>query len=1143
MSKTSKFIAAMSLVFCLILNNISMLYAAVMNEVNQGVTSQPIDSTAKNVDNKVVEDNTDDVTSDSLDENEEKENEEKIADEKDTNITENNKLDDSNDSLEEEYETSPINNEVTTYITKNAEPTKTGNLFLNVDLRFPQGKTNLNVSLKKDGKDVGVTPEFSKGEGNDTKLYYTYKGLEAGNYNLIISGKGYVRFNQSVEIKENTTSELSFTNGYDMINLLGSNSQEVINKFGVVQIGDVNNDQSVKKDDVDELISKIEGKKNESTYTYDLNADGEVDIIDLSYAAINKNRTINVAIPSYEANVDPEITEIATEGTEVIGNSDLGDILKNNDNYVSLQPAGGEEISETNPVQISLDMEDQVVPTEVITIAPSINPENNIEEGTVVVNGTVAGEEKEIICNIVKKDSQNIKVKSNYAINNIAKLALSPILSSDPVKSEGTVTVNADGTIVVELGDKVAVKKITIKVTGTKSNKLADIAKVEFLNGMTDKIPEPQLDIPQNLKAQVTEEQITMTWDDAVNVTGYEVLITSNGVSEKHLVDGHTLTIENFNGRAIKDQLKTNGKSTEYEIRVRSVNGEWFSGYSDSIKAIPTANGAPNKPTGVSVVGAYKEKVVSWDLDPRADTYEVWYREKDIGDFELAAEGITGNSYRISNLKDKTKYQSYVIAVNKDPNNLSRKSPQSIIGTAETTAVQRVKLPKRNLINTSNGEGNLTNHIENVKFNSDGNKRFMVGSSLDTTQATAYGIVDDSYYSFFQVNDWDLGGWYTGEKGPTVEFDQEYTMDTIAVAQAEWTGSLNYANVVYYDAQGTRKECRASQVYTRQDEDGLNYTLIKLSDPIKAKRISVNVGRANMSNGKITIAEINFYYYDNLEDRINDLYEDQMHIKLKDSVKMSDIEALEKEVEKVDEKTGEYHLEKDKLLVELNEAKDLYLNGEKLCNTVKIDDNVTAYYDNHIEFKNSGMNAWQPLGVVAHAGDTVTVYVGNEYKDLGQSTNLQLIATQYHGYASNWSTTLVKNLKIGKNVVTIPENLNMDVEKGGSLYINYTGLKDDDPYKSFEKYYGVRVEGAHEIPVLDLTKVADSKEAKMPVITEYVKELENLMGTIAGSHNEICIPAAKSYDEKEYGTTTSENNEVNCILGATEIVMDHLNKY
>ncbi len=1139
MRKTLKLIVVISIIFTMMFQDMSVLVAAVMTD-DGNQTQQVVEEITEN--NEVYE--------------EIKDAEEEISDIEtsntvtgDDNIVYEN-VDAENEEINENDDTSSVEPEefeeqipvsimsVSENELEMSDASKSGKLYINIDLRFPQKEANLNVYLVKKGNEsVKFAPVFSKGEGNDTKLYYTFTELEPGEYILTVSGKGYVLYSQKeIIIKEHTTTELSFTNGYDMLNL---NDNNVRDKYGIVQVGDVNNDESVDDIDVNALIEKIEEKSNNDSYLYDFNGDGFVDIVDLSYAAINKNGTFIGALPSYIANIVIEETEIdVPEETVLVGEATVEDILRNNENYVTLQPAGGEDISDEHPVEISLNMENQEVPTEVITIAPSIHPENNIEKGTIIVTGIVDGEEKEIECVINKTEEEQPVAKAISNRYNIAaayRLATMANVASE-VAPEGVVNFNADGTIVVNLGSKVAVKKITIKVTGTKSNKLADIAKVEFLNGMSDKIPEPELSIPSGVTADVTEEQITISWNYVPNVTGYEVLIISNGVSETHLVDGHMLTIENFNGKAIKDLLKTNGNPTEYQISVRSVNGEWFSGYSEPpVVAIPTANGVPNKPTGVSVVGAYKEVIVSWDLDPRADTYEVWYREKETGEFILAADNVTSGSYRISNLKEKTKYQAYVIAKNDHGS-----SPQSNIGTAETTAVLPVDMPKRNLINTSKGDGVLTDHILNVKFNKDGAKRFMVDSPLDEGQETAQGIVDNSYFSFFQVNDWDLGGWYTGEKGPTVEFDNEYKIDYITVAQAEWTGSLNFANIVYYDNNGKRGESRASQVYTRQDKDGHNYTVIKLPNPINAKKISVNVGRADMGNNKITIAEINFYYYDDLEDKINALYEDQMHVKLRSDVLLSDIEALEAKVNEVDEATGEYHPEREKLLVEINEAKNLYVNGSKMCNTIKIDDAVTAFYDNHIEFKNSGMNAWQPLGVVAHAGDTVTIYVGNEYKDVGQSTNLQLIATQYHGYASNWQTVLVKNLKVGKNVVTIPELFKFDVEKGGSLYINYTGLKDDDPFKSFEKYYGVRVEGGHEIPVLDLTKVENTEDAKMSAITEYIENVEDLMTTIADSHDDICVKAGESYGEAKYGTIGSENNETNCILGATEIVMDHI---
>ncbi len=1134
------------ILFTMIFQNMSLLVAATIPEENNQLiqSQQTEDSASKEPKEEQVEDN---ASNDDVDNNENTGN---TIDDNTKNTNVENKITEEDVIKKQDIE---VDKNISTFNSENKGRTtnisKNGKLFINIDLRLPQQNPNLKVTLKKvESNKNEAEPTFSKGEGNELKLYYTFNDLEPGKYTLTISGQGYKTFSQTdIEIKENTTSELSYTNGYDISNLTNSEGKSITGKYGIIPIGDVNSDLIINKDDETALVERIEENDNKSDYTYDINGDGVVDIVDLSYVSINKEKSFIGAVPSFIANVVPENTKFESDkDTKIIleKNSKVEDILRNNENYLTLQPNSGNEISEEHPVQISLGLEEQTVPTEIITISPSLNPENNIESGYLVVNGLIDGEEKEILCTIKKNDKKNDNKNdettpiSNNLYRNTNKITYSlanMVKVANDTTLEGKVTFNADGTIVVDLGNKVAIKKITIRVTGTKSNKLADIAKVEFLNGMSDKIPEPELNIPDGVDVKSTEENITVSWNYVPNVTGYEVSITANGITENLPVDGHILTIENFNGKSIKDQLKT-----EYEIKVKSVNGEWSSGYSSPVYVTPTANSVPNKPTGVNVVGSYKEIKVYWDLDSRADSYEVWYREYESTEFKLAASGLTNSYYQISNLKEKTKYQAYVIAVNKHG-----KSMQSIIGTAETTSVQPVTMPQRKLINTpvlqgKEGENKLTNHIVNVTLNKDGNKRFMVDSILDTDGNTAKGIVDNSYVSFFQVNDWDLGGWYTGEKSPTVEFDKEYTMNYFTVAQAEWTGSINYASIVYYDSNNKSHLVRASQVYTRQDKDGNNYTVIKIPEPITTKKISVNVGRGDTGNRKITIAEICFYEYDNLEDRINALYEDQMHVKLKSNVKMETIEALEAEVNKVDEASGEYHPERDKLQIEINTAKEIYLNGEKLCNTVKIDTNVTNFYDTHIEFKNSGMNAWQPLGVVAHAGDTVTIYVGNEYKSIGDSTNLQLIATQYHGYASNWTTTLVKNLQVGKNVVTIPNMLNMDVEKGGSLYINYTGLKDDHPLKSFENSYGVRVEGGYKIPVLDLTKVEKTEKAKKLAITEYIKELENLMTTIAQKHNEICTVAGKSYGEKEYGQVTSENNETNCILGATEIVLDHI---
>ena len=49
---------------------------------------------------------------------------------------------------------------------------------------------------------------------------------------------------------------------------------------------------------------------------------------------------------------------------------------------------------------------------------------------------------------------------------------------------------------------------------------------MEFVNDMESRIPPPTMDIPEGLTAVTESQAFTLTWNPAVNVTGYEVKIT-----------------------------------------------------------------------------------------------------------------------------------------------------------------------------------------------------------------------------------------------------------------------------------------------------------------------------------------------------------------------------------------------------------------------------------------------------------------------------------------------------------------------------------------------------------------------------------------------------------------------------------------
>ena len=1119
MRKSLKFVIVISIILTMLMGNVSVLASSVIDVASNSQINEEV-----NNDEQVSKEN-DEITNT----NEGSENNIEEPEKEETSKTE--------ESLEtKETSKEPKNlKTISDATTRIASELESGKIFISLDLRLPQAKQEdsdqsiFTVTLRnKNGEQSGIKPEFYRGfreREDETKVYYTFNDVPVGEYTVEITRAGYAKFTRSIEVKADTISELSLTNGYNEDKL------DVLRKeqIGVVAVGDITGDEKVlgydsngkalesvasKNNDEEAMIKAIEKySKASSTYNskYDLNGDGKIDIIDLSYISINKNKEAikGVIIESVD------ITEATVEENEAtIINEEHGkvkDILENNDKYITLEPKNKEtDISKDNPVEISIDLGENVkVETKEITIAPSSNVENNIEAAIITVE-TVDGQKVDV----------EVKNTSAVAFKTVAYNTI-----SNPVA-----VIEPDGTISVDLGNKVAVKKITIKVTATKSNKFADIAKVEFLNGNVDRIPAPDLSIPTNIKWESFGESFTVTWDNMQNVTGYEVRITATvknkEETKEYAIDGNSITISDFFG-AVKDNIPC-----DYYVAVQSVNGEWRSGYSDAVKVVVDAVKKPDKPDNVTLKGGIREIKASWKKMNATDSYKVFYRKYNEGEYIEATKGqiLKEPSFTITGLEDSQRYQVYIIGVNK-----IGESDKSNISDVETVNIQPAILPSYKLINTPNAEGELTSHIESAVKKSMG---YMVESPLDTDsdgkqieiskgKYSAKGVVDNSYTSYLQVDDWDFGGHYYdyNTKGVEITFDKVYKMNYFTMAQIENLDHIRDAKIWYKDKEtgATVGPITPSQVVTKTGENGRDYTVIKLDKPIETDTVQIALTRIYGYINKITIAEMRFYEYDSLEDDIYNLYADQMHTTLKDTVTEKDFEDLQTRLNTKDEASNEYHPEKDSLQKELDLAKLIY-ETENLKDVIKIDTSVTKAKDGHITFS-SGLNAWQPLGIVAHSTEVIKVFVGNPAKKSGDTTNLNLIATQYYPEAAAWYATAKTKLKVGMNEITIPKIDSQDKESGGSLYIEYTG---NDP----SEIYGVRVVGGEYIPVLDLTKVEKTEAKRLEAVKEYVQKLETTVSNLESAHNAHRATGAKQFNY--------DYNEKNCILGATEIVLDQM---
>lgn len=811
----------------------------------------------------------------------------------------------------------------------------------------------------------------------------------------------------------------------------------------------------------------------------DLTGDQKTDLADLEYFAKGYQAEGHTLACIEESVSADAISPKPGEDTNVEGN--LEDLLKGEGN-VTLSTQGGTEISEEHPVSVEFDLSESA-DTQIDGILIETNKENPIQKATVDITYIDA-----------EGNEQTVTAPIENGVEHLLRT------------SDVQVSMDEDGNIQIHLGSQIAVKKVTLTIQGMQNNNnLAEISKVEFVNGMENRIPKPDMDIPTNLAVETGSEEFTLTWDACKNVTGYEVLIEHNGEQDTYTVKNNSLKVTSFNEKKLVNK-------EQYTAKVQSVNGTWKSGYSESVTAVPKADKKPDAPENVKAVGKYKSVEVSWKNMKNTEFYNLFYREKGQEEY-TKIENITTNSYTISELKENVKYEIYLTGVNE----LGESDP-SLTSTAQTTDLEPAVMPKYKQINTSE-EGQVSSHIVSATRG----RGEMKDSPLDLEGKTAWGTVDNNPASHFYIADWDDGGEYTdfNNKGFTFEFDQPYTMDTIGFQEVTAQGNFTRISLKYWDENGSEHVVDKNnlKIEARTDKNNKRYYFIRIAEPIQAKKISFGIGRDYSGLRVITVSEISFYNYDSLEDDIMGLYEDELHTVLKGSVTEQTIQDLRNRLQTKDEASGEYHPDKDRLVKELDNAEDILNN--QLSEPILIHNTITTR-DTDRGF--SGLNAWQPLGITAAAGEEITLFVGHNTMGTGSNTNLQLVATQYHAESGSVSK-VVTTLKTGRNDVTIPKIWSTDEESGGALYIQYTGNNAND-------CYSVRVNGGVEVPTLDLYGVTDAQERQQRA-EQYVEALKGYVEKMEAVHKKVHENSGNESVEYEY-------SKENCILGATDILLDKM---
>ncbi len=913
-------------------------------------------------------------------------------------------------------------------------------------------------------KEMVLTYEEGKEAPHSSALF---KALDPGMYEISIFGENYVTYQQTVEV-----SHLGYRIQVYTGDVEGFGEQA---HPGKILYGDVTGDGALDQLDVTKMVDAIDDQRNEAVL--DLNGDGKVDLADLQYLTLVYSEDRQES--TIETYILTDTLVLSSNENTKVESGNLESLLMGKET-VSLKPAGGEMISEEHPIEICFDFSHAQVPVQMegLVIGQSSLDENWIENGVLMIE--------------YLDEDGNVQTMER---------AITP--SSG--RSAGTER-RADGTMIIDLGGQIAVKKVTLRVTATANKgNLVEISKVEFLNNMENHIPAPEMDIPKGVTAKAGNREITLTWEKAKNVTGYEIAISDGKTTEYHRTTATTLHVTAFQND------KLNNKQT-YTLKVQSLNGEWKSGFGEAVTATPKVDTVPAPPDQLKVEELYRGLEIRWkeSKDQGADFYNLYYKEDSAENFEKI-EGITGTYYQLTGLKDHTKYQLYVTGVN----DLGEGDP-SLTAAGTTLKVEAVPLPQYKIFTEAKEDQELLTHVTGAKRGTG----TMVDSLLDEGM-TAKGVVDNNFGSYYHLLDWDDAvSYHKWEWGLTVELDQKCTTDRITFAAPDNSYQYGRSAVYYLNDDGKEVEASGVTLLRKTAENGRNYYLIKLAEPITSNRIRIGVSTSNNVRN-IGISEIRIYEYDSLERDIQDLYADDLHLELKDTVNHDKIAELQERLDTKDH--DEYHPDREILQKELNAAKELLEDQQNLKDTIQVHPEITKSKDSHIKF--SGLNAWQPLGISAAAGEELVVYVGNPAMSAGEKTSLRLVFSQLHAESDGAVNVMQSNLKIGRNEITVPKFMTTEAEKGGAIYVEYTGKNDRDSY-------GVRVSGGSKIPVLDLYQVKDNAERQKRIET-YVRELDSHVAQLQKNHEDLHQNSGNP--EVAYGY-----QDRTCILNTTDILLDQM---
>lgn len=927
------------------------------------------------------------------------------------------------------------------------------------DLRveLARGQTSLGaVPLYRPGETAltGCTARVSaqNAEGGDlaggqwpSALTVAFSGLSRGEYTLTFTGQGYRRFTQSVTLSD-CSQHLTLGTG-----------------DATLTLGDVTGDGRVDQSDRSAYSTVLGSTRAQDLLTYDLNGDGAIDIVDLAYvdrlmvaargSAAQDVRLQSTVLLAPGADLTAAQTELAKLGATVQG--DLADLFRDNGQTVTLTADHGE-------LTLPLPLKSPVEMTAVDVVTP--DGDGRLLAGVITVEDA-----------------------SGNATTH-------PFDHTLPATVHATPAEDGRAVIRVELGRRVAVKKVTITVTKTAAGGYAAVESVQFLRDIVPDLPVAPNSVVKRVTATAKSEAVDLVWTELPNVSGYKVLYwpeASAQLAQELHVDVTRATVPGL-------------KNLEpYVFTVTPTDGSWEGRPSDPVTATPQPDKVPDKVDMLQLTAQDGSIAAGWKQGKSATYYRLFYKPETAAQWTQLPGDLTQTHATITGLTNDVTYQVYVVAFND-----VGKGPASDVSQATPKAVRYQRpegIPTAGVL--------PRDKIASVALADPGNYRS--GEYTADAPFTPDNIMDDDYRTH-----WTAQNWWRNEHVVTTFTQPVDLQAAVWVPRLDGSYPSNlraYSVRVWYEGESLTSPGHlivpdsarggVDNGGTGRDVDTwpavrgncpvTNFAILPFGPAEKVIRVSVAVEQRNYLT--VSLSELLFLEYDPahcLPTEISALFADELHTALVPGVTAAQVDALAARLNS-DEKN--YYVDLNTLADELDLAREL-LAGRPTSGVLR--DRLQSRDGGEDSRKYAqGGSVLQPLGVAAAARQELTVYATGI--PAGQSVTVY--ASQFNAEASAWLKEVGK-LENGRNILSVPAIGSRVGNNGGSLYVAYSG---PDP-----ENIRLHIRRGTAMPILELSDWYERSEAqRREAIGAYVDAL----GTYTASTT-IAAPATDYRNVTELST-------------------------